>query len=128
MFAECYPVRARWGGIARINAFDLDMYLPVQPCMKADRIGMDDARNPPRSALTISRPLSGHNRLVVNLPQHYKIHNTRGKLVLKDLLAELMPAAFVHRKKQGFGAPVSDWLKTICRPLVHDVLTRPKAR
>ena len=122
VFAECYPVRARWGGIARINAFDLDMYLPGQLLTKADRIGM-------MNSLEVRSPFLDHRlaEFVVNLPQHYKIDNTRGKLVLKDLLAELMPAAFVHRKKQGFGAPVRDWLKTICRPLVHDALMRPGA-
>lgn len=33
-----------------------------------------------------------------------------GKLILKDLLAEIMPREFVDRKKQGFGAPVRHWL------------------
>ena len=62
-----------------------------------------------------------------NLPLWHKTDHSSGKLLLKDLLAEVMPADFVHRKKQGFGAPVRDWLKTICRPLVRDLFASPGA-
>jgi len=34
-----------------------------------------------------------------------------GKKILKDLLGEIMPPAFVNKKKQGFGAPVQKWLR-----------------
>jgi asparagine synthase (glutamine-hydrolysing) len=113
----------RWGAVKRINEFDLDMYLPGQLLAKADRAGM-------MNSLEVRSPLLDHRlaEFVVNLPLRYKVADKRGKVVLKDLLAEVMPAEFVHRKKQGFGAPVRDWLKTICRPLVRDSLSTPNAR
>jgi asparagine synthase (glutamine-hydrolysing) len=46
------------------------------------------------------------------LPVEYKMTHHTGKLLLKDLLAEVMPRTFVDRKKQGFGAPVRKWLQT----------------
>ena len=38
------------------------------------------------------------------------MNHATGKIILKDLLEEIMPYEFVHRKKQGFGAPVRKWL------------------
>lgn len=46
-----------------------------------------------------------------NLPEEYKTDGNTGKIILKDLLAEIMPRTFVDRKKQGFGAPVRKWLQ-----------------
>jgi asparagine synthase (glutamine-hydrolysing) len=49
---------------------------------------------------------------VYNLPLEYKMDKKSGKIILKDILSEIMPKDFVYRRKQGFGAPVMDWLKT----------------
>ena len=49
---------------------------------------------------------------VYNIPQEFKMNRKTGKIILKDILAEIMPKEFVYRKKQGFGAPILDWLKT----------------
>jgi asparagine synthase (glutamine-hydrolysing) len=50
--------------------------------------------------------------LVYNLPEKYKMDRKNGKIILKDILAEIMPREFVYRRKQGFGAPVKEWLRT----------------
>ena len=47
---------------------------------------------------------------VFNLPEEYKTDRNTGKIILKDILREIMPDSFVDRKKQGFGAPVRKWL------------------
>jgi asparagine synthase (glutamine-hydrolysing) len=110
------------GNVLAINTFDLNVYLPGQLLVKADRAGM-------MNSLELRSPLLDH-RLVefaFNLPLHYKTDRHRGKLILKELLAESMPRPFVDREKQGFGAPVAAWLQTICAPLVRDVLTGPSA-
>ncbi|HKQ62616.1 MAG TPA: asparagine synthase (glutamine-hydrolyzing) [Candidatus Polarisedimenticolaceae bacterium] len=116
-------LRGRFGGVERINRFDLTVYLPGQLLVKADRAGM-------MNSLEVRSPLLDHRlaEFAFNLPLEYKTDGANGKLLLKQLLAELLPAEFVHRKKQGFGAPVRDWLKTICRPLVHDLLAASDAR
>jgi asparagine synthase (glutamine-hydrolysing) len=49
---------------------------------------------------------------VYNLPETFKTDKKNGKIILKDILLEIMPREFVHRRKQGFGAPVKEWLKT----------------
>lgn len=40
------------------------------------------------------------------------MNKTENKIILKDILKEFMPEEFVYRRKQGFGAPVEEWLQT----------------
>ncbi len=54
---------------------------------------------------------------------------TSGKIILKDILAGIMPKEFVYRRKQGFGAPVGAWLEQgAFRNLVGDTLEHNAAR
>lgn len=97
------------GNIQKINLWDLSVYLPGQLLTKVDRTSM-------MHSLEIRSPFldTALAEYVYNLPLEYKC-NTRkgtGKIILKDILAEIMPPEFVYRRKQGFGAPVKDWLKT----------------
>jgi asparagine synthase (glutamine-hydrolysing) len=88
-----------------INAYDLSTYLPGQLLTKVDRTSM-------MHGLEVRCPLLDHQlaEFVYQLPEAYKMSHTTGKIILKDLLAEVMPRTFVDRKKQGFGAPVRKWL------------------
>jgi len=38
------------------------------------------------------------------------IKRNENKIILKEILAEIMPKEFVYRRKQGFGAPLKAWL------------------
>lgn len=97
--------------IEKINLFDLTTYLPGQLLAKADRMSM-------MHSLEVRSPFLDYQlaEFVFNLPEEHKI----GKKILKDLLGEFMPHEFVHRKKQGFGAPVGKWLE---RPEVKNCIT-----
>ncbi|MEI6346122.1 MAG: asparagine synthase (glutamine-hydrolyzing) [bacterium] len=90
----------------KINMFDLTTYLPGLLLVKADRAGM-------MNSLEIRSPFLDHKlaEYVYNLPEEYKTNNVMYKRILKDLLGEVMPKEFVHRRKQGFGAPVKKWLR-----------------
>lgn len=46
----------------------------------------------------------------------------QGKAVLRQALARHAPGHLVGLPKRGFSAPVSRWLRTQLRPLVHDLL------
>lgn len=97
--------------IQNINAYDLSTYLPGQLLTKVDQASM-------MHGLEVRCPLLDHElaEFVVNLPKEFKMNRGTGKLLLKDLLAEIMPRPFVDRKKQGFGAPVRKWL---CQEKMH---------
>lgn len=93
--------------IKKINVFDLTTYLPGQLLTKIDMTSMMhglEVRSP-----FLDRSLAEY---VYNLPIAFKMNKSETKIVLKELLTEFMPHDFVYRKKQGFGAPVAEWLRT----------------
>jgi asparagine synthase (glutamine-hydrolysing) len=45
------------------------------------------------------------------LPQHMKVRDGTGKYILKKAVEGLLPDHIVHRRKQGFGAPVEEWFR-----------------
>jgi len=89
-----------------INLFDLTTTLPGMFLTKVDRTSM-------MHSLEVRCPFldTALAEFAYQLPMDYKMSRTTGKLILKDLLAEIMPRTFVDRKKQGFGAPVRKWLQ-----------------
>lgn len=91
--------------IDSVTTFDLTSHLPGQILTKIDRAGMMhglEVRSPFLDTALIE--------FVFNLPYEYKVRNGEQKYILKDILSEYMPADFIHRRKQGFGAPVEQWL------------------
>ena len=65
------------------------------------------------NSLEVRSPFLDHHlaEFAFNLPTEYKIDGQSGKKQIKELLLEIMPGKFVHRKKRGFGAPVGIWLQ-----------------
>jgi asparagine synthase (glutamine-hydrolysing) len=45
------------------------------------------------------------------LPMDMKVRDGIGKWLLKQTVDGLLPSDIVHRKKQGFGAPVAEWFR-----------------
>lgn len=90
----------------KIFAFDLTTYLPGQLLSKVDRASM-------MHGLEVRCPFldTALVEYVVNLPEEFKSHKNGQKYLLKDLLSEYMPKEFVNRRKQGFGAPTTKWLR-----------------
>ncbi|MEK7596877.1 MAG: asparagine synthase (glutamine-hydrolyzing) [Patescibacteria group bacterium] len=89
----------------KINRCDFGIYLPGQLLTKIDRAGM-------MNSLEVRSPFldTALIEFVYSLPLEYKISKTENKILLKEILSEIMPKEFVERRKQGFGAPVKEWL------------------
>lgn len=60
--------------------------------------------------------------LAWRLPLEWKLGASTGKLLLREVLREHVPAAIVDRPKQGFGIPVGAWLKGPLRPWAESLL------
>lgn len=93
--------------VEKINLFDLSFYLPGKLLSKVDRTAM-------MSSLETRCPFLDRElaEFVYSLPRNFKTDQNNGKIILKDILSDIMPHDFVYRKKQGFGAPVKVWLET----------------
>jgi asparagine synthase (glutamine-hydrolysing) len=92
-------------GIDKIDMFDITTYLPGQLLIKVDQASM-------MHSLEVRCPFldTALAEFAYNLPTEYKTDKKTGKIILKEMLREIMPNEFVDRKKQGFGAPVRKWL------------------
>ena len=83
-------------------------------------------------SLESREPLLDHELLAfaASIPSTLKIRNGRGKYLLRRLLARRIPQSIVHRPKQGFAAPIGQWLRGPLVPMVQELLLdgRLKAR
>jgi asparagine synthase (glutamine-hydrolysing) len=60
--------------------------------------------------------------LAFRIPARLKIRGGTSKWVLKQLAMRYLPSAIVHRRKEGFSAPVKQWLAGAGRELMEDLL------
>jgi asparagine synthase (glutamine-hydrolysing) len=54
-----------------------------------------------------------------------KIRRGRVKSILKDAVADLLPAGVVDRPKEGFVMPINEWLLEQLKGFVLDTLSPP---
>jgi len=83
---------------------DIKTYL-VELLMKQDQMSM--------AASVESRvPFLDHElvEFTASIPAKYSTKGIKGKCILKAAVADLLPAAIVHRQKMGFPTPWAYWL------------------
>jgi asparagine synthase (glutamine-hydrolysing) len=56
------------------------------------------------------------------LPMKYKFNKNYNKPILRDLLKKYLPDSLINNNKNGFVAPVSDWLRNDLKDYVFDIL------
>lgn len=62
------------------------------------------------------------------LPVKYKLKAYTKKHILKRSQRSRLSPEVVHRKKQGFNAPISHWIVDRLRPILHEVVNNEKVR
>lgn len=93
--------------LQRITYLELTHRLAEVLLMRVDKITM-------AHSLEARVPFLDH-RLVeylMNLPDNIKVPDKKStKILLKNALKDILPSEIIHRKKQGFAAPVKEWLR-----------------
>ena len=92
------------GLLHRLLYTDIKTYL-VELLMKQDQMSM--------AASVESRvPFLDHElvEFTASIPAKYSTKGMKGKCILKAAVADLLPAAIVHRQKMGFPTPWAYWL------------------
>lgn len=86
--------------------YDMTRYLPGDLLVKVDRASM-------AVSLEAREPFLDHEaaQLAAALPMQWKIRGRQNKYILRRILYRHLPAALFERPKQGFSAPVGQWLR-----------------
>ncbi len=109
--------------VARLQRVDMESYLPDDILVKSDRTSM-------LHSLELRVPLLDHKvlELAFRMPTHLKLRHGRGKLVLKETFADRLPEAIRSRRKQGFGIPLSTWLRGDLQSWAREVFADRRTR
>jgi asparagine synthase (glutamine-hydrolysing) len=60
--------------------------------------------------------------LAFRIPGNLKVVNGKTKILLKRVAARHVPRECVYRPKEGFSIPIKNWLKSLLRPLMEELL------
>ncbi|MEW6201855.1 MAG: asparagine synthase C-terminal domain-containing protein, partial [bacterium] len=98
--------------LSRLLFTEFNSYLPSNNLHKDDILGM-------AHSLEIRVPFLDHRlvELAFTIPSSLKLRGFKTKYILKKSLRGLLPAEILYRPKQGFSAPVGEWIKGKLRPL-----------
>jgi asparagine synthase (glutamine-hydrolysing) len=96
---------------------DFRCHLPSDMLTKVDRMSM-------AHALEVRVPLLDLEMVAacLRIPAKLKLHGRSTKHVLKKVMAGVLPAELVQRRKQGFVMPVERWMRNEWLPLLNQHL------
>ena len=105
--------------LERIMYVDMRLWLPDDLLVKVDRATM-------AYSLEARVPYLDHRfvEFVARLDPSLKQRGSQRKYLLKKLAEKFLPRDIVHRPKQGFVMPLSEWLSTGLKPRVDASLAR----
>jgi len=103
--------------VTRATLTDLQTYLPCDLMTKVDIATM-------AHGLECRQPFLDHHlvQYAARIPAGYKLRGRRGKWILEQTFRGRLPPEIWRRRKMGFGAPVSEWLRGPLRPLAREIL------
>lgn len=109
--------------VSRFCELDAHTYLPDDIFTKVDIASM-------AFSLETRAPFVDHlvMELGAALPGRYKLRGKRGKHILKEAFANVLPEAIVDRRKKGFAMPMREWFAGPLHGFARELLLSPEAR
>jgi asparagine synthase (glutamine-hydrolysing) len=92
--------------LTRMIYNEFRLRLPELLLMRVDKIGMS-------TTIEARVPFLDHDlvEFTMDIPQRFKVKGGEPKYLLKKAVEGLIPDEIIYRKKMGFGAPMSQWLR-----------------
>ena len=92
--------------LQKIPYMEMKLRLPEHLLMRVDKLTM-------AHAIEARVPFLDHDvvEFATRLPAAYKLKNGVGKHILKRAAEPYLDADLIHRRKQGFGAPMEEWFR-----------------
>jgi asparagine synthase (glutamine-hydrolysing) len=108
--------------LSRVLYVDFKTRLANEILVKVDRMSM-------ACSLEVRSPLLDHKiiEFAASLPPTLKYRGSTSKFLLKRHVEMRLPAAAVHRPKQGFDLPLAGWLRGELRELALDLVLSPRS-
>lgn len=103
---------------------DLENYMPGDILVKTDRASM-------AHGLELRAPFldADFASFCISLPSDFKVTTRTSKVILREAFGHDWPGSLRTRGKQGFGAPVRDWLqRSSVRALTQEYLNNHNSR
>lgn len=96
---------------------ELKIRLPELLLMRVDKITM-------APSIESRVPFLDHPfvEFAMNIPLDLKIKNRVPKYILKKAVKGIIPDNIINRKKQGFGAPITEWIMKEIAPQIEEVI------
>ena len=93
--------------LTRMIYSEFRLRLPELLLMRVDKISMSES-------LEARVPFLDHHlvEFTMDIPERWKVRGGESKYLLKKAVRGLIPDEIIYRKKMGFGAPMSDWLRS----------------
>jgi asparagine synthase (glutamine-hydrolysing) len=107
--------------LTRLLYLDSRTYLPGDILTKVDRMTM-------AASLEGRAPLLDHKLIefVSTVPAELKMKGRESKFIFKEAIQDFVPAAILHRPKQGFGVPIQEWINRQLRARIYETLLEPR--
>lgn len=96
-----HPSLSKW-----MTKIDLEIRLPELLLMRMDKLVM-------QSSIEARVPFLDHKLIefVLSVPDKYIVNSSSTKPLLKNIAKRHIPESIYNRKKQGFRAPIGEWIK-----------------
>ena len=122
-FRRAHDACASADPLDRALYVDVNTYLVDDILTKVDKMSM-------AVSLEARDPLLDHKLLEFSatIPSTLKLRKGRSKHLLRKLLERYVPASIVNRPKQGFAAPVGEWLRGPLSGMVNELLQDGRLR
>lgn len=93
--------------LTRMIHSEFRLRLPELLLMRVDKIGMSES-------LEARVPFLDHHlvEFTMDIPEKWKTKGGQAKYLLKKAVEGVIPHDIIYRKKMGFAAPMSDWLRS----------------
>jgi asparagine synthase (glutamine-hydrolysing) len=106
--------------VARMQAVDIESYMPEDTLTKVDRASM-------MNSLEVRSPFLDHHLLetVARIPGDENVDGRGGKALLRDLLRPYVGDDVLNRPKRGFTLPLETWLRADLADELDEMFTHP---